>query len=200
MLRIAELDTMEVLVEVNENDIVKLMLGDTAYIELDAFLGEKFEGVVSEIANSANLALGASADQVTNFEVKIRILNSSYHHLRSTYGANPFRPGMTATVEIITNKVKGALVAPIQAVSVRKDTSTTAKRYGASDDSDESFEVVFVPLRGKVNVQVVKSGIQDDEYIILEGVEDSTEIVVGPYSAVSRELKNGTSIKLKEEK
>ena len=107
---------------------------------------------------------------------------------------------MTATVEIITNKVKGALVAPIQAVSVRKDTSTTAKRYGASDDSDESFEVVFVPQTGKVNVQVVKSGIQDDEYIILEGVEDSTEIVVGPYSAVSRELKNGTSIKLKEEK
>ncbi len=200
MLRIAELDTMEVLVEVNENDIVKLILGDTAYIELDAFLGEKFEGVVSEIANSANLALGASADQVTNFEVKIRILNSSYQHLRSTYGANPFRPGMTATVEIITNKVKGALVAPIQAVSVRKDTSTTAKRYGASDDSDESFEVVFVPQRGKVNVQVVKSGIQDDEYIILEGVEDSTEIVVGPYSAVSRELKNGASIKLKEEK
>ena len=200
MLRIAELDTMEVLVEVNENDIVKLMLGDTAYIELDAFLGEKFEGVVSEIANSANLALGASADQVTNFEVKIRILNSSYQHLRSTYGANPLRPGMTATVEIITNKVKGALVAPIQAVSVRKDTSTTAKRYGASDDSDESFEVVFVPQRGKVNVQVVKSGIQDDEYIILEGVEDSTEIVVGPYSAVSRELKNGASIKLKEEK
>ena len=72
---------MEVLVEVNENDIVKLMLGDTALIELDAFLGEKFEGTVSEIANSANLAVGASADQVTNFEVKIRILNESYVHL-----------------------------------------------------------------------------------------------------------------------
>ena len=199
MLRIAELDTMEVLVEVNENDIVKLVVGDTALIELDAFLGEKFEGVVSEIANSANLALGASADQVTNFEVKIRILNGSYIHLKDTYGANPFRPGMTATVEIITNKVKGAIVAPIQAVSVRKDTTASAKRYGSDSDSEESFEVVFLPNGSKVNLQVVTSGIQDDEYIILEGVEDSTEIVVGPYSAVSRELKKGSAIKTKED-
>lgn len=199
MLRIAELDTMEVLVEVNENDIVKLVVGDTALIELDAFLGEKFEGVVSEIANSANLALGASADQVTNFEVKIRILNSSYIHLKDTYGANPFRPGMTATVEIITNKVKGAIVAPIQAVSVRKDTTASAKRYGSESEGDESYEVVFLPNGTKVDLKVVTSGIQDDEYIILEGVEDSTEIVVGPYSAVSRELKRGTAIKTKED-
>ena len=199
MLRIAELDTMEVLVEVNENDIVKLVVGDTALIELDAFLGEKFEGVVSEIANSANLALGASADQVTNFEVKIRILNSSYTHLKDTYGANPFRPGMTATVEIITNKVKGAIVAPIQAVSVRKDTTAAAKRYGSDSESDESYEVVFLPIGAKVDLKVVTSGIQDDEYIILEGVEDSTEIVIGPYSAVSRELKKGSAIKTKQD-
>jgi HlyD family secretion protein len=199
MLRIAELDTMEVLVEVNENDIVKLVVGDTALIELDAFLGEKFEGVVSEIANSANLALGASADQVTNFEVKIRILNSSYTHLKDFYGANPFRPGMTATVEIITNKVKGAIVAPIQAVSVRKDTTASAKRYGTDSESNESYEVVFLPNGSKVDLKVVTSGIQDDEYIILEGVEDSTEIVIGPYSAVSRELKKGASIKTKED-
>lgn len=199
MLRIAELDTMEVLVEVNENDIVKLVVGDTALIELDAFLGEKFEGVVSEIANSANLAMGASADQVTNFEVKIRILNSSYSHLRDNYGANPFRPGMTATVEIITNKVKGALVAPIQAVTVRKDTTSNAKRYGSDGENDESYEVVFLPKGSKVDLKVVESGIQDDEFIILEGVADSTEIVVGPYSAVSRELKQGSSIKTKED-
>lgn len=200
MLRIAELDTMEVLVEVNENDIVKLMLGDTALIELDAFLGEKFEGAVSEIANSANLAMGASADQVTNFEVKIRILNESYAHLEEKYGANPFRPGMTATVEIITNKVKNALVAPIQAVAVREDTSATARAYGNSDEQDKSFEVVFIPVGEKVDVNVVKSGIQDDEFIILEGVADSTEIVIGPYSAVSRQLKKGSSIKLQEKK
>lgn len=199
MLRIAELDTMEVLVEVNENDIVKLMLNDTALIELDAFLGEKFEGVVSEIANSANLALGASADQVTNFEVKIRILNSSYAHLSEQYGVNPFRPGMTATVEIITNKMKGALVVPIQAVAIRKDTTSKAKSYGSdADGNDESFEVVFTPDGDKAGIKVVQTGIQDDEFIIVEGLEDSTEVITGPYSAVSRQLKKGSSIKIKD--
>ena len=169
MLRIAELDTMEVLVEVNENDIVKLVSGDTALIEIDAYLGDSFKGVVSEIANSAKLAMGASADQVTNFEVKIRVLNSSYAHLVETYGKNPFRPGMTATVEIITNKVKGALVVPIQAVTVRKDTSTRASSYDEIyGEGDESFEVVFLPIDDNAKLRVVKSGIQDDEYIIIE--------------------------------
>ena len=121
MLRIADLNTMEVLVEVNENDIVKITKGDTALIEVDAFLGNSFRGVVSEIANSAKLALGASPDQVTNFEVKIRMLNSSFAVLEPNYGKNPFRPGMTATVEIITNKVRDALVVPIQAVTVRSE-------------------------------------------------------------------------------
>jgi len=200
MLRIAELDTMEVLVEVNENDIVKLSKGDTAIIELDAYLGEKFKGVVSEIANSANLALGASADQVTNFEVKIRVLNSSYAHLVNEYSATPFRPGMTSTVEIITKKVKGALVVPIQAVTVRKDTSSKAKTYGSSEAEAESFEVVFTPVKGKADLQVVQTGIQDDEFIMIEGLADSTKVIVGPYSAISRQLKNGAAIKEKESK
>ena len=198
MLRVAELGAMEVLVEVNENDIVKLMLGDTALIELDAFLGEKFDGTVSEIANSANLAVGASADQVTNFEVKIRILNESYVHLEEKYGANPFRPGMTATAEIITNKVTNALVAPIQAVAIREDTTATGITFANNDKQDKSFEVVFIPVGKKVDINVVKSSIQDDEFIILEGVADSTEIVIGPYSAVSRQLKKGSNIKLQE--
>ena len=201
MLRIAELDTMEVLVEVNENDIVKLVSGDTALIEIDAYLGDSFKGVVSEIANSAKLAMGASADQVTNFEVKIRVLNSSYAHLVETYGKNPFRPGMTATVEIITNKVKGALVVPIQAVTVRKDTSTRASSYDEIyGEGDESFEVVFVPIDGNAKLRVVKSGIQDDEYIIIEGLEDSTEVITGPYSAVSRLLKDGAAVKTEDKK
>ena len=201
MLRIAELDTMEVLVEVNENDIVKLVSGDTALIEIDAYLGDSFKGVVSEIANSAKLAMGASADQVTNFEVKIRVLNSSYAHLVETYGKNPFRPGMTATVEIITNKVKGALVVPIQAVTVRKDTSTRASSYDEIyGDGDESFEVVFLPIDGNAKLRVVKSGIQDDEYIIIEGLEDSTEVITGPYSAVSRLLKDGAAVKTEDKK
>ena len=201
MLRIAELDTMEVLVEVNENDIVKLAAGDTALIEIDAYLGDNFKGVVSEIANSAKLAMGASADQVTNFEVKIRVLNNSYAHLIESYGKNPFRPGMTATVEIVTNKVKGALVIPIQAVTVRKDTSTRASSYGEMyGEGDESFEVVFLPMDGEAKLRVVKSGIQDDEFIIIEGLEDSTEVITGPYSAVSRLLKNGASVKTQDKK
>ena len=201
MLRIAELDTMEVLVEVNENDIVKLVSGDTALIEIDAYLGDSFKGVVSEIANSAKLAMGASADQVTNFEVKIRVLNSSYAHLVETYGKNPFRPGMTATVEIITNKVRDALVVPIQAVTVRKDTSTRASSYDEIyGDGDESFEVVFLPIDGNAKLRVVKSGIQDDEYIIIEGLDDSTEVITGPYSAVSRLLKDGAAVKTEDKK
>ena len=196
MLRIADLNTMEVLVEVNENDIVKITKGDTALIEVDAFLGNSFRGVVSEIANSAKLALGASPDQVTNFEVKIRMINSSFASLEPTYGQNPFRPGMTATVEIITNKVHDALVVPIQAVTVRSDTSSNAVSYERvlSDDIDESFEVVFTPDGVKAGLLVVESGIQDDEFIIVSGVEDSTAVITGPYSAVSRNLKRGARI------
>ena len=196
MLRIADLNTMEVLVEVNENDIVKITKGDTAIIEVDAFLGNSFRGVVSEIANSAKLALGASPDQVTNFEVKIRMINGSFASLVPDYGENPFRPGMTATVEIITNKMRDALVVPIQAVTVRSDTSSNAVSYERvlSEDVDESFEVVFTPDGMKAGLLVVESGIQDDEFIIGTGVEDSTEVVTGPYSAVSRNLKRGTRI------
>ena len=196
MLRIADLNTMEVLVEVNENDIVKITKGDSALIEVDAFLGNSFRGVVSEIANSAKLALGASPDQVTNFEVKIRMLNSSFAVLEPNYGKNPFRPGMTATVEIITNKVRDALVVPIQAVTVRSDTSSNAVSYERvlSEDVDESFEVVFTPDGMKAGLRVVESGIQDDEFIIVTGVEDSTAVITGPYSAVSRNLKRGARI------
>jgi len=196
MLRIADLNTMEVLVEVNENDIVKITKGDTAIIEVDAFLGNSFRGVVSEIANSAKLALGASPDQVTNFEVKIRMINGSFASLVPDYGENPFRPGMTATVEIITNKMRDALVVPIQAVTVRSDTSSNAVSYERvlSEDVDESFEVVFTPDGMKAGLLVVESGIQDDEFIIVTGVEDSMEVVTGPYSAVSRNLKRGTRI------
>jgi len=196
MLRIADLNTMEVLVEVNENDIVKITKGDTAIIEVDAFLGNSFRGVVSEIANSAKLALGASPDQVTNFEVKIRMINGSFASLVPVYGENPFRPGMTATVEIITNKMRDALVVPIQAVTVRSDTSSNAVSYERvlSEDVDESFEVVFTPDGMKAGLLVVESGIQDDEFIIVTGIEDSTEVVTGPYSAVSRNLKRGTRI------
>ena len=198
MLRIADLNAMEVLVEVNENDIVKVAMGDTTLIEIDAFLGETFKGVVSEIANSAKLTLGASADQVTNFEVKIRVLNQSYAKLQEEYGAYPFRPGMTATVDIITNKVKDALVVPIVAVGVRKDTTDKARVVDeAMADASDKLEVVFLPNGTKADLKVVKSGIQDDEFIMVSGLQDSTKIITGPYSAVSRNLLKGATIKEK---
>ena len=170
LLRLANLNRMEVAVEVNENDINSVNLGDTAIIEVDAFLGEKYKGLVSEIANSANVT-GASADQVTNFEVKVRIIK-----------AVNFRPGMTATVDIQSQRAKDVLALPIQAVTTRKDTV-----------GDEKIECVFEYQEGIAKMIVVQTGIQDDEYIqILSGVKDSMEIVKGPYSAVSRLIKDGS--------
>jgi HlyD family secretion protein len=171
LLRLANLNRMEVAVEVNENDINSVNLGDTAIIEVDAFLGEKYKGLVSEIANSANVT-GASADQVTNFEVKVRIIK-----------AINFRPGMTATVDIQSQRAKDVLALPIQAVTTRKDTA----------GGDEKIECVFEYQEGVAKMIVVQTGIQDDEYIqILSGVKDSMEIVKGPYSAVSRLIKDGS--------
>ncbi|MDG1916787.1 MAG: efflux RND transporter periplasmic adaptor subunit [Flavobacteriales bacterium] len=171
LLRLANLNRMEVAVEVNENDINSVNLGDTAIIEVDAFLGEKYKGLVSEIANSANVT-GASADQVTNFEVKVRIIK-----------AVNFRPGMTATVDIQSQRAKDVLALPIQAVTTRKDTA----------GGDEKIECVFEYQEGIAKMIVVQTGIQDDEYIqILSGVKDSMEIVKGPYSAVSRLIKDGS--------
>tara|TARA_B100001063_G_C16751836_1_gene550723 strand:+ start:714 stop:2000 length:1287 start_codon:yes stop_codon:yes gene_type:complete len=171
LLRLANLNRMEVAVEVNENDINSVNLGDTAIIEVDAFLGEKYKGLVSEIANSANVT-GASADQVTNFEVKVRIIKSVN-----------FRPGMTATVDIQSQRAKDVLALPIQAVTTRKDTA----------GGDEKIECVFEYQEGIAKMIVVQTGIQDDEYIqILSGVKDNMEIVKGPYSAVSRLIKDGS--------
>lgn len=170
LLRLANLKFMEVAVEVNENDINSINLNDTTIIEVDAFGEREFIGLVSEIANSANV-MGASADQVTNFEVKIRIIDSVY-----------FRPGMTATVEIQSQKVLDIISVPIQAVTTRKDTS----------DSSKKIECVFVYQDGIAVQNIVKTGIQDDQNIhILSGLNDSTQIVVGPYSAVSRGLQDG---------
>lgn len=170
LLRLANLNFMEVAVEVNENDINSINLNDTTIIEVDAFGEREFIGLVSEIANSANV-MGASADQVTNFEVKIRIIDSVY-----------FRPGMTATVEIQSQKALDVISVPIQAVTTRKDTS----------DSSKKIECVFVYQDGIAVQNIVKTGIQDDQNIhILSGLNDSTQIVVGPYSAVSRGLQDG---------
>jgi HlyD family secretion protein len=181
-------------------------MGDTALIEVDAYLGEEFKGVVTEIANSAN-SIGSSADQVTNFDVKVRILKSSYVQLMSN-GQNPFRPGMTATVDIRTNVVKNVPAVPISAVTTRSDTSTASRSYRSKntasespDDEDEMYEVVFVWNEGKAALQVVETGVQDDRYIqILNGLAAETKIISGPYDVVSKRLKNGSSVALRNKK
>ncbi|MGK0407187.1 MAG: HlyD family secretion protein [Roseivirga sp.] len=201
ILRIANLKMMEVLVEVNENDIIRVEVGDTALVEVDAYLDKEFKGIVSEIANSARLQ-GATIDQVTNFEVKVRILSSSYENLLKADEETPFRPGMTASLEILTDRQNGVLSVPIQSVTTRADTSSSENGYSTKklEDKDELFEVVFVNKEGKAELRVVKTGIQNDENIVItEGLSEDEEIIIGPYSAVSKHLSNGKMIKAKAE-
>jgi HlyD family secretion protein len=169
LLRLANLNLMEVAVEVNENDINSVSLNDTALIEVDAYLGNTYKGIVSEIANSANV-MGVSADQVTNFEVKVRILDEV-----------SFRPGMTATVDIQTERAYAVLSLPIQAVTTRKDTANT----------EDKVECVFAFQDNAANFIKVETGIQNDEFIqIISGLELGQDIIIGPYSAVSRLLED----------
>lgn len=201
IMRVSDLENMEVMIEVNENDIVRLHKGDTALVEVDAYLDETFKGVVTEIANSANLQ-NTGVDQVTNYEVKVRILPQSYQHLLEEGEQSPFRPGMTASVEIITQRKDEVIALPIQAVTTRSDTAT-GQKYDASSTSDDSksnklFEVVFRVDQGKAQLQVVKTGIQDQDFIeIRSGLEEGQKIVAGPYSVVSRSLSQGDQLREK---
>lgn len=199
ILRVANLNNMEVEVDVNENDIVKVQIGDTAIVEVDAYLKKEFKGVVSEIANSA--AGNLAADQVTNFKVKVRILENSYEELTEgkPESFSPFRPGMTATVDIITNRRPNAVSVPISAIVIKTDTSSTASPYSKpvanSSVLEEKFECVFVNNNGKAKLRVVKTGVQDDTNIeVLSGLEAGDEIITGPYSLVSKTLKSGDAI------
>lgn len=202
MMRIADLNRMEVLVEVNENDIVRVNLHDTAIIEVDAFLGEKFRGLVTEIANSAKTA-GLSTDQVTNFEVKVLLLRDSYQNLIDEGYENPFRPGMSATVDIQTESLTDVLSAPIQAVTTRVDSVLADTLPGEhiamhnEDFSDEPVEVVFTVNEDRAKAIRVKTGIQDNNYIqILEGLKEGDEIIVKPYNTVSKKLEPGSLVEV----
>lgn len=203
IVRVANLANMEVEVDVNENDIVKIQVGDSTIVEVDAYLKKEFKGVVTEIANSAEATL--TADQVTNFKVKVRILEDSYKDLlegkRATY--SPFRPGMTATVDIITKKRKDVLAAPISAIVVKTDTSSTKRETPkkSTDASAEKFECVFVKNAGEAKLRVVTTGIQDDSKIeILTGLDEGDEIIVGPYNLVTKTLKTGDKVEVKSDK
>jgi HlyD family secretion protein len=204
ILRVANLNNMEVEVDVNENDIVKISIGDSTNIQVDAYLKKEFKGIVTSISNSASAA--TTADQVTNFKVKVRILKESYQDLTegkpATY--SPFRPGMTATVDIITTRKDKVLGVPISAVVVKSDTTATKKFEVAENDnddkpqpkSDKKYECVFVKVGDKAKIRVVKTGIQDDSKIeILSGLKAGDEIIVGPYVTVSKELNSGDKVK-----
>lgn len=213
ILRIANLQTMEVNVSVNENDIVRVTLNDTAFVEVDAYQNRKFKGIVTEISTSAN-TVGVSADQVTNFEVKIRILPDSYKDLIAADKPNdsPFRPGMSATVDIRTESVANVLTLPIQAVTTRADTSKAAPKMEEKPQAEQSDnnvkkkmevvqEYVFLYDNGVAKMVKVKTGIQDNTYIqIIDGLKEGQEVITAPYRAVSKKLKEGDKVKKVEAK
>ena len=198
LLRIANLDRMEVRVEVNENDIVRVAKGDTALVEIDAYLGETFKAVVTEIANSAS-TLGTATDQVTNFDVKVFLLQASYQHLIDENNPNPFRPGMSASVDIQTNTRYDVLSVPIQAVTTRAEEEKKPDGKDAEDEEVEVEEVVFVVASDTVEQRVVETGIMDRKYIeIKKGLELEEKIVIAPFSAISRRLKSGMGVEVKK--
>lgn len=218
MLRIADLNTMEVRVNVNENDIVRVSLGDTAIIDVDAYanLNKEFKGVVTLIANTAKDK--TSADAITEFEVRILILRSSYEDLIKEGNKFPFRPGMTASVDIITTTKENVLAVPLAAVTTRnpndkstneegrkgppaENTSNQSNNAQAPAKKKEDKVVVFVNENGTAKMVEVKTGISDyDNIEILSGISDSTQVITGPFLVVSKRLKDGEKIRAAEKK
>ncbi|MDP4280702.1 MAG: efflux RND transporter periplasmic adaptor subunit [Bacteroidota bacterium] len=219
IMRIANLNEMEVQVEVSENDIVRVSLGDTALIEVDAYMNRKFKGIVTELATSANTT-GTSVDQVTNFNVKIHIIKDSYKDLLDPKKPDysPFRPGMTATVDIQTETARNVISLPIQAVTTRVEKDTLEKynkknkktaeqgedqveMISSKKQGGEIQECVFVLSDGKAKKVNVKTGIQDNTYIqILNGLKEGDEVIVSPFTVVSKTLKNGDKVKKVDKK
>ena len=199
IMRISNLNTMEAQVEVSENDILKVTMSDEVEIEVDAYIDKVFKGHVTEIANSATNVAGTTSataslntDQVTNFIVKIRLDPSSYADEIADGVDYPFRPGMSASVSIITDVKTDILTVPIQSVTVRV--------LDEESDDDEYEEIVFVYEADTARIIKVKTGIQDDESIqIISGLEADTEIISGPYIAVSKELEEGSELRRKED-
>lgn len=199
ILNVSDLRTMEVNVEVNESDIVRIHLGDEAEVEVDAYLGETFSGTVTEIGNTAlNAGMnGFSMDQVTNFSVKIRLEQDSYLHLLEGEGENaaPFRPGMSATVDILTARRSQVLSVPIQAVASRAGTASDEASGTTGTNASDATLGVFLFKDGKALWTPVETGIQDTKYIEVVGELDTSNVLVtGPYDIVSRTLNSGDAV------
>jgi HlyD family secretion protein len=212
LLRIANLNDMEVRVDVNENDVVKVSVGDTADVEVEAYRNRKFKGVVTSIANTANQAL--TTESVTEFQVKVKILGESYKDLKAQSGRlSPFRPGTSASVEIITETKANVLAVPLSAV-VAKSPDEIKKQMGkkeAEDNKDnkknkaenEKKEYVFIfdAATKKVALREVKTGISDFENIeIVSGLKLGEKIVIGPFQAIDKRLKDGDEVQLADNK
>ena len=207
LLRVANLGNMEVEVEVNENDIVKINIGDSTKIQVDAYLKKEFKGIVTSISNSASTT--TTADQVTNFKVKVRVLKESYQDLLEGKPASysPFRPGMTATVDIITKRKEKVIGVPISSVVVKSDTTAT-KKFEVKDEnteqkikakSDKKYECVFVKIGSIAKIRVIKTGIQDDTNIeVLSGLKKGDVVIIGPYTTVTKDLNSGDKVTLKK--
>ncbi len=202
MMTIANLSAIEAQVEVSENDIVRVHKGDSAVIEIDAFYGKKFTGVVTEIANSSTTASSLSttgstslnSDQVTNFIVKVRLNYASYKSLIKPDEPFPFRPGMSVSVEINTSTEKNVLAVPIQSVTTRENPAFSKEALKNGKKAD-LIEVAFIQKGDSVNMIPVHTGIQDDEYIyIKQGLQKGDRVVTGSYSAISRTLKQGDKV------
>src|SRR6478609_4592640 len=210
MLRIADLNKMEVRVNVNENDIVRVHYGDTVLIDVDAYsnINKEFKGIVTNIANTAKDKV--SADAITEFEVRILILQVSYQDLIKQGNKYPFRPGMTASVEIVTKRKDNVLSVPLASVTTRKpdgvedkpeNNNNNDRKPQVQDASKKPAEkkldkvVIFVNEKGVAKMIEVKTGISDyDNIEILTGISDSVEVVTGPFLVVSKRLKDGDKI------
>ncbi len=213
IMRVANLSAMEVQVDVSETDVLRVSLGDEVEIEVDAYLDRTFKGVVTEMANSASGANSNSltTDQVTNFVVKARIDPASYADLITGKG-HPFRPGMSASVDITTEVRKDVLSIPIQTVTTRDKNDTDDDDDDEESEEDELeedkeideedlLEVVFLAEDGKAKMVEVKTGIQDDDYIeVLEGLSEGEAVISGPFRAVSKQLKDGKTINTDKKK
>lgn len=204
LMRVADLTQMEVHVEVNESDIVRVKIGDKATVEVDAYLNRKFTGVVKEIANSSASSNIQSTNEITVFNVEISIDRASYEDLIDAKNPHlsPFRPGMSANVEILTNERENVVMVPIQSVTIRPDSSENVKRTVKISleeyEDDELFEVIFVLEDGKAVMKKIKTGIQDTKNIeVIEGVSEGEIVISGPYSIVSNKLLNGDKVEKK---
>jgi len=215
VLRIANLRNMEVEVEVNENDIVRIQMGDSAEVEVDSYshMRRKFKGVVTAIANSA--VETTTAETVTEFKVDVKLDQASYRDLvEKSPGTYPFRPGMTASLEILTDRREDVLAVPLSAVASRlmkeEDEQDLKKKFAKADDekteaerrreesSGAKAEVVFVYKDGKVEMRKVKTGIADFEQVeIKEGLKAGEQIVSGPFTAITKTLQSGDEVRLR---